>query len=438
VPSSAQKKFPAIKSNEKAGDVAASPEQKGVAHMGKRAFIVTSVVLLLSLATVLFSCGGIRLHAPSSARLLIVADNKNNRVLIYDPPDTTGQSANVVLGQASLTTGAAGTSASTMSNPTTIAVDSIGNLFVAEDGNCRVTQFKPPFTDGMSATLAIGQPDLITGDCAAVTSANSLGSAQVTPDEVFGVIVDSNGDLWVADSGGNRVLEYIPPFSNGMAATLAIGQANLTSGSPNQGAAFLTGATLSDPVCPVFDSSGDLWIADSGNNRVLVFQRPFATGMAASFALGQPDFTHGLRNQGGAVAANTLSGASGPAFDSSGNLWVADILNNRILEFKPPFTSNMAASMVLGQADFTHGLANQGGGATPTSVTLSAPQEVTFDSSGRLIVTDGGNNRTLVFAPPFTTGMSATLVIGQANFTSAAPATTAAGQDFPTGVITAP
>ena len=48
---------------------------------------------------------------------------------------------------------------------------------------------------------------------------------------------DSSGNLWVVDSGSNRVLEYVPPFSDGMAATLAIGQANFTSGSANQGGA---------------------------------------------------------------------------------------------------------------------------------------------------------------------------------------------------------
>jgi hypothetical protein len=323
-----------------------------------------------------------------------------------------------------------------MNAPAAIAMDSAGNLYVAENGNCRVTQFAPPFSNGMSASVVFGQPNLSTGNCAASISAGSLGGAGIG-DEVFGVILDSSGDLWVADSGSNRVLEYKPPLSNGMAATLAIGQANLTSGSANQGGAAPTNATLNDPGYPVFDSSGNLWIADFFNNRMLEFKPPFATGMAASVVLGQADFTSGSPNQGGAVGANTLGGADGAAFDSSGNLWMADPNNNRVLEFKPPFTTNMTASLVLGQVNLTSGNPNQGG-AGPTSATLNFPQQVSFDSSGRLFVNDSGNSRTLVFAPPFSNGMNASLVIGQADFTSATPATTAAGQNSPTGVITAP
>jgi hypothetical protein len=141
-----------------------------------------------------------------------------------------------------------------------------------------------------------------------------------------------------------------------------------------------------------------------------------------------------LPNEGGSAGANTLNQPLGAAFDSSGNLWVADALNNRVLEFKTPFTSNMNASVVLGQVDFNHGLANQGG-TVRSSATLSNPHELTFDSSGGIFVTDSRNDRTLMFAPPFNNGMGASLAIGQNDFASAANATTAAGVNFPYGVI---
>ena len=393
----------------------------------------SGIVTITAINTVAVKC-------LTTTNSLIVSDFGNNRVLIYNTPFSAGQSANVVLGQTNFTTATAGTTASTMNAPSAAAMDSAGNLYVAENSNCRVTQFKSPFSNGMSASLVFGQPGLNTGNCAASISASSLGGAG-TGDEVFGVIADSSGNLWVADSGSNRVVEYKPPFSNGMVATLAIGQANLTSGSANQGGAAPTNATLYDPGNPVFDSSGNLWIPDFVNARMLEFKPPFATGMAASVVLGQANFTSGNPNQsvvqGAAPGANTLSGTDGAAFDSSGNLWMADANNNRVLEFVPPFTTNMAASLVIGQVNLTSGLANQGG-AGPTSATLNFPQQVSFDSSGRLFVNDDGNNRTLVFAPPFSNGMNASFVIGQADFTSATPATTAAGQNSPTGVITAP
>jgi len=118
-------------------------------------------------------------------------------------------------------------------------------------------------------------------------------------------------------------------------------------------------------------------------------------------------------------------------------MWVPDAFNHRVLEFVPPFATNMQSSLVLGQADFVHGAANQGG-AAPTSATLSFPHQVAFDSNGNLYVTDAGNNRVLVFMPPFSDGMNASLVLGQADFVSSGPATTATGLEFPTGVAALP
>jgi len=82
-------------------------------------------------------------------------------------------------------------------------------------------------------------------------------------------------------------------------------------------------------------------------------------------------------------------------------------------------------------------LANQGLLA-PTGGTLNLPFQVMFDSNGQLYVPDFGNNRTLVFAPPFSTGMNANLVLGQGDSVSATPATTAVGQNGPRGVTAGP
>ncbi len=74
------------------------------------------------------------------------------------------------------------------------------------------------------------------------------------------------------------MLEYVPPFSSGMDATLALGQLSLTSGSSSAPSA----TTLSHPSGLAFDTSGNLWVADYWNNRVLKFVPPFSTGQAAS------------------------------------------------------------------------------------------------------------------------------------------------------------
>lgn len=401
---------------------------------------VRHVLGLSALICTLFviGCGNSGGNIPVTSSLM-VSDAHQNRVLIFDAPFSTGQSASVVLGQANFTTNTSGPPSSSMSTPGSMAVDHAGNLYVADDANCRVVRFGAPFSNGMSANLVFGQPNLNSVSCPAGPSATSLGKIIPLGNGVFGisvlsVVFDSSGDLWVSDSDNNRILEYKLPFTNGMAAALAIGQVDLISGGSNLGGA--TDATLLAPDGIAFDSAGNLWAVDRGNCRVLEFKPPFATGMAASQVLGQMDFSHGLLNQGGTVGANTLGFALGATFDGSGNLWVVDEFNNRLLAFQPPFTTNMNASVVLGQVDFVHGLPNQGG-LSRTSATLNNPHEIAFDSSGRLFVTDSGNDRVLMFAPPFSNGMNATLVIGQSDFASAVTATTASGMNVPFGTIAA-
>jgi hypothetical protein len=92
----------------------------------------------------------------------------------------------------------------------------------------------------------------------------------------------------------------------------------------------------------------------------------------------------------------------------------------------------MSASLVLGQVDFIHG------GTNTTSATMSSPSHVSFDISGNAFITDEANNRTLMFTPPFVTGMNASLVLGQSDFTSGTSATTATGESFPTSAIPLP
>jgi sugar lactone lactonase YvrE len=389
----------------------------------KWAFACVRLGVLLSIAVLLLGCGSSGFFV-SPTRFLATLDAGNNRVLIYDAPFSTGQAASVVLGQADFNTGTAATTATGMRFPAEVVVDADGNLFVADWNNCRVIQFKAPFTNGMSATLVLGEPDFTTAACA--TSATGLAGGT-------GVKIGLFGKLWVSDTGNNRVVEFTPPFSNGMAATLAIGQADLTHGSCNQGAAAPTASSLCGTRSLAFDWEGNLWVAEYDNNRVTEFKPPFATGMAASVVLGQPDFVSNTA----ATTATGMSNPAGLAFDAEGNLWVGEFGNNRVLEFTPPFSNGMAASLVLGQVDFTHGAINQGL-AAPTDSTSWGAHGLAFDSTGRLILADERNNRTLVFAPPFSNGTAASLVIGQADFSHGSVnqggvAPTASTQDAPLG-----
>src|SRR5262249_11086738 len=150
-------------------------------------------------------------------------------------------------------------------------------------------------------------------------------------------------DLWVIDRNNQRVLEYLPPFSIGMLATLVIGQTGFTTNSTG-----LAADKLNNPFGIAFDATGSLYVADSSNNRVLRYIAPFSNGMSANTVFGQMDFVTGTAN----TSINGLNSPKGVGLDASGNLFVGDTNNNRTLEFIPPFSFGMNASVVLGQSTF--------------------------------------------------------------------------------------
>ena len=367
--------------------------------------VCLSVMIFLAAAALLSGCG-IFGGSSSKTKSLIVGDYDNFRVLIYEAPFSTNQSASVALGQSSLTAATQGTTASAMDRIDGVTTDADGNIWVVEE-NCRILQFQRPFTTGMSASVVVGKPDFTTAGCANAPTASEIGYG-------VGLAFDGSGNLWVADWTNNRVMEFKSPFTNGMAATLVLGQADFTHG--NGACTATSGSSLCAPRDIVFDASGNLWVADGDNNRILQFKKPFSNGMAATLELGQPAataFTTKDVNSGG-LSASSLSTPNGLAFDSRGNLWVADWHNNRVLEFKSPFSNGMVASLVLGQTGFTTATTGT------TSATFNGSADVAFDSGGDLYVTDDSNNRTLIFAPPFSNGMAATTVLGQADFTHGA------------------
>ena len=181
------------------------------------------------------------------------------------------------------------------------------------------------FATDQDATLVIGQ-----------TGFTSSGHATTTADGLYSpvsVALDSSGNLWVADYDYNRVLEYLKGggFSTGQSASLVIGQSDFTSGGAATTATGLDATGLNGPSSVAFDASGNLWVADEGNNRVLEYLKGsgFSTGQSASLVIGQTDFTSG----GAATTAGGLSSPVSVALDSSGNLWVADSRNARVLGF---------------------------------------------------------------------------------------------------------
>jgi sugar lactone lactonase YvrE len=331
----------------------------------------------------------------------------------------SGESASLVLGQPDFASNSYKVSASGLSSPEGVAFDPSGNLWVADSGSSRVLEYTLPLTTGESASIVIGQENYGFN-----SSQSFIG--QTGLDSVVGITFDKSGDLWVTDSQNNRVLEFKPPFSSGENASIVIGQSSFLDGTQN----LANQSTLYSPFGVAFDSSGNLWVSDSGFSRVLEYRAPFTNFESASLVLGQQNFTGNFTT----ITQASIGHPGGMVFDSSANLWVSDRDNKRVLKFASPFSTGESASLVLGSSDFTSVPFVLLGTATQSA--FGSPQAVTFDHSGNLWVTDQQDNRVLGFAPPFSNGENATLVIGQTNFTSTNSSATASGLSGPEGITT--
>jgi hypothetical protein len=157
-------------------------------------------------------------------------------------------------------------------------------------------------------------------------------------------------------------------------------------------------------------------VADTDNNRILIWNTiPTANGQAADVVLGQTDFDRG-------VAAIGQTNMRGPqsVWIQDGRLFVADTMNNRILVWnRVPTSNNAPADFVLGQPDFTSGFDPFTTDVRPTSRKLQNPTSVTSDGR-RLYVADLGHNRILIWnSIPASSNTPADIVLGQPDFESA-------------------
>ncbi|HEY2107917.1 MAG TPA: NHL repeat-containing protein, partial [Candidatus Binataceae bacterium] len=177
--------------------------------------------------------------------------------------------------------------------------------------------------------------------------------------------------------------------------------------------------TLCGPDGIALDASGNLYVADFFNNRILAFGPPFSAGVSAEeaafevFGQGGSFTSNGANSQGG-ISAKSLSHPTGVAIDRFNRLYVVDQSNHRVLEFVAPYGTNPGARVVLGQTGFSANSCNNGTNpSTPGKSTLCGPYGAAVDAAGNLYVSDTGNSRTLEYNAPLSSGANAAHVFGQ-------------------------
>lgn len=346
---------------------------------------------------------------------LVICDASDSRVLVFDPyeswPDPSvaiSPAAYEIIGQAgygdhSPNRGTFVPSAATLSFPLGAAASST-EVFIADGGNNRIGVYEiQGGLPQLEMFRIIGQnfpntnsPNVIEGREFNLTTSNGVTGT---------VLIDRNSTpphLYVSDPGNNRILGFNDALhvAAGDVADIVIGQAtgftglaNFPSGDPTKPQLN----SLNAPAGMALDASGNLWVADSGNGRVLRFPAPFAhvkqIQQSADMVIGQTSFTSKITS----VSPSSLATPVGVAVTSDGSLLVADGAFNRVLYYAQPLVSAMAATKVIGQSDFYSATPN---GTPADPARFTTPVGLAVDSLDRIYVCDAGGGRVSIFGPP--------------------------------------
>ena len=392
----------------------------------------------------------------------------------------TGQAARAVVGQTFFSAQTTGASNTVLGAAGGVAFAN-NTLFVADDNhvgllpdNNRVLIFPvnpyllhvpsidaeiPPFSGrcpvcGGQALEVLGQQTFLT-TAGGTSNIITTASTPITASSMYQpTAVASDGTiLAVADTSNNRILIWKSiPTTFGQPADIVLGQKDFTSVAP----VTVTASSLRAPQ-GVWIQNGKLFVADTENNRVLIWNSiPTQNNQPADVVLGQPNFTTAPQvnqvNLSLPTSASILLSPTSVTSDGT-RLYVADLGYNRVLIWSSIPTSNQKpADLEIGQRDMTQSISNDSmnlcasngtdsnGNATYPArcgKTLSFPRYALSDGK-RLFIADGGNDRVLVYnSIPTQNAAAADVVLGEPNefsdvFTNANPVVLSSSDVTPT------
>jgi uncharacterized protein (TIGR03437 family) len=308
----------------------------------------------------------------------------------YTITTIVGNNIGGFLGDGSAATGAQ------LSNPLGMALDSAGNLYIADSINQRVREV----VNGTISTVAGNGTAAFLGDAAAATSAEL--------DLPSGVAVDSSGNLYIADTlncvirkvAGGNITTYVGSDTN---------YAVNCGGGGDHGLAI--NAQLANPTGLALDAAGNLYIADAGNSNIRIVNK--VTGIITPLS----------------ITGINLNSPKGVAVDAAGDVYIADTGNGRILKVTPvgsiTKTTTVAGTGVNGYS---------GDGGPATSAQLNNPYGVALDAAGNIYITDTNNQRVRMVSAA--TGIITTVAgTGRSGYAGDGGPSTSAQLSFPRGIL---
>ena len=299
--------------------------------------------------------------AVDAAGNLYVGDTNNDRIRKVSPAGTitTVAGGGGVFGDGGPATGAS------LNSPYGVAVDAAGNLYIADRNNHRIRKVSPA---GVISTVAGNGAYSYSGDGGPATSASLHGP--------HGVAVDAASNLYIADRDNERVRRV---SAGGTITTVAGNGAYEFSGDGGPA----TSASLQGPRGVAGDAAGNLYIADTGNYRI---RKVSPSGIITTVA---GNGAGGFSGDGGPATSGSLSYPHHLAVDAVGNLYIADIYNNRIRKVSP---SGIITTVAGGGPSL-------GDGGPATSASLNQPGGVAVDAAANLNNAETGNSRNRKVSP---------------------------------------
>ncbi|MEK7432730.1 MAG: Ig-like domain-containing protein [Cyanobacteriota bacterium] len=296
-----------------------------------------------------------------------------------------------------------GTSSNAKFNqPYGIALDSIGNIFVTDSGNHKIRKIttnsvistfagaEEGFADGIGDNAKFNQPDSLALDNSGnifITDVLSHKIRKITPDGIVstfagsvagfadgmgtkakfanptGIAIDSIGNIFVSDKSNNKIRKITP---DGFVSTIAGSIAGFADGAG-------ANAKFSMPVGIAVDSTGNIFVTDSGNHKI---RKITPNGIVSTIAGSVAGFADGL------ISDAKFNFPFGLALDISGNIFLSEPYNHRVRKI----TTNGVVSTIAGTSQgFVDGLISD--------AKFNFPLGLAIDSSRNIFVVDGGNNR---------------------------------------------